>query len=116
MIVTTTIIGHLFRALRRSLSRVFLLFLISGLIAVVVTEIIDIVITGKLPNIYANGVALALGLAVGYTAALMTLVWEVFRDLILERRGAGKGFRQRAHLRTCARRENHRAGRAAHLA
>ena len=82
MIVTTTIIGHLFRALRRSDSRVFLLFLISGLIAVVVSEIIDIVITGALPNLYANGVALALGLAVGYTTGLMTLVWEVFRDLI----------------------------------
>ncbi|HEY7094191.1 MAG TPA: hypothetical protein VH393_13495 [Ktedonobacterales bacterium] len=92
MIVTTTIIGHLFRALRRSLSRVFLLFLITGLIAVVATEIIDIVITGKLPNIYANGVALALGLAVGYTAALMTLVWEVFRDLIASVEELGKNF------------------------
>ena len=92
MIVTTTIIGHLLRALRRSLSRVFLLFLISGLIAVIVAEIIDIVITGALPNIYANGVALALGLAVGYTAGLMTLVWEVFRDLIASVEELGKDF------------------------
>lgn len=82
MLIIFTIIGHLLRALRRSVSRVFLLFLVSGLIAVVVTEIVDIIITGALPNIYANGVALALGLAVGYTAALMTLLWEVFRDLI----------------------------------
>ena len=111
-----TIIGHLLRALRRSVSRVFLLFLVSGLIAVVVTEIIDIIITGALPNIYANGVALALGLAVGYTAALMTLVWEVFRDLIRDCRGSGKEFHQRAHRRPSARRKRHRAGRAAHLA
>jgi predicted PurR-regulated permease PerM len=82
MIITTTIVGHLLRALRRSLSRVFLLFLISGLIAVIISEIVDIVITGALPNIYANGVALALGIGVGYIAGLMTLVWEVFRDLI----------------------------------
>jgi hypothetical protein len=92
MIVTTTIFGHLFRALRRSVSRVFLLFLITGLIAVVVTEIIAIVITGKLPNLYANGVALALGLAVGYSAGLMTLVWEVFRDLISSVEEMGKDF------------------------
>jgi hypothetical protein len=92
MIVTTTIFGHLFRALRRSLSRVFLLFLITGLIAVVVTEIIAIVITGKLPNIEANGVALALGLSVGYTAGLMTLVWEVFRDMIASVEELGKDF------------------------
>jgi hypothetical protein len=92
MIVTTTIFGHLFRALRRSVSRVFLLFLITGLIAVVITEIIAIVITGKLPNLYANGVALALGLAVGYSAGLMTLVWEVFRDLISSVEEMGKDF------------------------
>ena len=92
MIITTTILGHLFHALRRSLSRVFLLFLISGLIAVIVAEIVDIVITGGLPNIYANGVALALGLAVGYTVGLMTLVWEVFHDLIAGLEEMAKDF------------------------
>src|SRR5262249_41821398 len=82
MIITTTIVGHLLKALRRSLSRVFLLFLISGLIAAIIAEIVAIVITGALPNLYANGVALALGIGVGYSAGLVTLVWEVFRDLI----------------------------------
>jgi glycerol-3-phosphate dehydrogenase len=92
MIVTTTVFGHLFKALRRSLSRVFLLFLVSGLIAVVAAEIIAIVITGALPNIYATSVALALGVAVGYSAALMTLIWEVFRDMIATVEEMGKDF------------------------
>jgi hypothetical protein len=92
MIIIFTIMGHLLHALRHSLSRVFLLFLVSGLIAVIIAEIVAIVITGALPNIYANGVALALGLAVGYTAALMTLVWEVFRDLIASVEDLGKNF------------------------
>jgi uncharacterized membrane protein len=92
MIITTTIVGHLFKALRRSLSRVFLWFLVTGLIAAVVTEIIAIIITGGLPNLYANGVALALGLAIGYAAGLMTLVWEVFHDLIETVEDLGRDF------------------------
>ncbi len=92
MIVTTTVVGHLLKALRRSLSRVFLLFLVSGLIVVVAAEIVAIVITGALPNIYATGVALALGVAVGYSAALMTLIWEVFRDMIASVEELGKDF------------------------
>jgi hypothetical protein len=92
MIITTTIVGHLLKALRRSLSRVFLLFLISGLIAGVIAEIVAIIITGALPNIYANGVALALGIGVGYIAGVMTLVWEVFRDLITSVEELGKDF------------------------
>ena len=91
MIVTTTIIGHLFRALRRSLSRVFLLFLITGLIAVVVTEIIDIVITGKLRTSCERRRAGARSGGGPYSGP-DDACREVFRDLIASVEELGKDF------------------------
>jgi hypothetical protein len=77
------IIWHMFRALRRSLARVGIWFLVTGLIAAVVVEIVAIIYTHELPSMPTNVLAAALFLAVGYSTAFTVLVGEIFRDLFI---------------------------------
>jgi len=81
--LTGGIIWHVFRALRRSLARVGLWFLVTGLIAAVVVEIVAIVATRQFPSMLTNLMAGALGLAIGYSAAFTVLVGEIFRGLFV---------------------------------
>jgi len=77
-------VWHLFRALRRSFGRIALLFLVAGLIAAIVVELVAIFEgNGDLPSAPTHLTALVLGLAVGYAVSATMFVVEIIRDLYL---------------------------------
>lgn len=80
--ITIGLLRHVWHALRRAFARMLLWFLVVGAIAVVVAELVGILATGgQLPTLLTHLTALALGLAVGYAAAMTVLVTEMFHDL-----------------------------------
>ncbi len=77
-------IWHLFRALRRSFGRIALLFLVTGLIAAIVVELVAIFESnGEFPSTPTHLTALVLGLAVAYACSATMFVFEIIRDLYL---------------------------------
>lgn len=75
-------IWHLLRTLRRSFGRVSLWFLVTGLIAAVMVELVAIFESGfQPPSGLTHLTALVLGVGVGYAAAATVFVFEVIRDL-----------------------------------
>lgn len=88
--VPAGILFHLWRALRRAFARICLWFGLTGLIAVIVTELAGILATGQLPGLPTHLAALALGLAVGYSAGMTVLAAEIFRSLLTLVRDVGR--------------------------
>lgn len=75
---------HLFRALQRSLGRIVLWFLVTGLIAAVVVELVGIYESdGQLPTALTHITAAVLGVVVGYAVSATLLIAEIIRDLFL---------------------------------
>src|SRR5690349_14809479 len=75
---------HLFRALRRSLGRIMLWFLVTGLIAAVIVELVGIYESGgQLPTTLTHITAAVLGVAVGYAMSATMLIAEIIRDLFI---------------------------------
>lgn len=77
---------HLLGALRRAIGRVFLWFFLTGIVAVIVVEIVAYVAgphaNGFHPGVLTNITAVVIGLALAYSAALTVLVGEVIRFII----------------------------------
>jgi hypothetical protein len=81
--VAAGIAFHLWRALKRAFARVALWFGLTGLIAAVITELAGIFSTGgQLPTLETHLVALALFLAVGWSAGMTVLAGEILRSLL----------------------------------
>lgn len=75
---------HLLRALKRSLARITLWFVVTGLIAAVIVELAGIYESGgKLPTDMTHIIAVILGLVVGYGVGATMLVVEIIRDLFV---------------------------------
>lgn len=73
---------HLFRALRRSFTRVLLWFLVTGLIAAIVVELVSIYESGgQLPSELTHITAALMGIAVGYAVSATIFIGEIIRDL-----------------------------------
>lgn len=73
---------HLFRALRRSFTRVMLWFLVTGLIAAVVVELIGIYESGgQFPSELTHITAALMGIVVGYAVSATMFIGEIIRDL-----------------------------------
>ena len=84
MMIAGGFIWHLFRALRRSFGRIALLFLVTGLIAAIVVELVAIFESGgQFPSTPTHLTALVLGLAVAYACSATMMVVEIIRDLYL---------------------------------
>lgn len=77
---------HLLGALRRAIWRVILWFFLTGVISVVVVEVVafaaDSQKTNYHPGVLTNIAAAVIGVALAYSAALTVLVGEVIRFII----------------------------------
>ncbi len=77
-------IWHLVRTLRRSFGRVGLWFLVTGLIAAVTVELVDIFETGfQAPTGLTHLIAVVIGIVVGYAASATVFIFEIIRDLVV---------------------------------
>jgi hypothetical protein len=89
-------IWHLFRALRRSFGRIALLFLVTGLIAAIVVELVAIFESGgQIPSAPTHLTALVLGFAVAYACSATMFVVEIIRDLYLTMEEIERDFREK---------------------
>src|SRR6185312_1841681 len=88
--LATGILFHLWGALRRAFARVALWFSLTGLIAIIITELAGIFATGQLPGLPTHLAALALGLAVGYAAGMTVLMGEIFHSLLVIVKDVGR--------------------------
>ncbi|HEX6540136.1 MAG TPA: hypothetical protein VF040_00135 [Ktedonobacterales bacterium] len=77
-----SVVGHLLGGLRRAIGRVFLWFLVFGLIGAGIVEVVALVETHSTPTTLTHIIAAAMGLVLGYAAGLTVLVSEVIRFLV----------------------------------
>jgi hypothetical protein len=92
--VAVGIVFHLWRALKRAFARVTLWFGLTGLISAITAELVGIFSTGQLPTLETHLVALALFLAVGWSAGMTVLAGEIVRSLLTIIKDVGQGLEQ----------------------
>jgi hypothetical protein len=96
MMIAGGFIWHIVRALRRSFGRIALLFLVTGLIAAIVVELVAIFESGgQFPSAPTHLIALVLGLAFAYACSATMLVVEIIRDLYLTVEEIERDFRDK---------------------
>ncbi|HEX6122046.1 MAG TPA: hypothetical protein VFY89_02745 [Ktedonobacterales bacterium] len=81
--VAAGIAFHLWQALKRAFTRVAFWFGLMGAISAILAELVGIFSAGgQLPTLENNLIALALGLAVGWSAGMTVLAGEILRSLL----------------------------------
>ena len=96
MMIAGGFIWHIVRALRRSFGRIALLFLVTGLIAAIVVELVAIFESGgQFPSAPTHLIAIVLGFAFAYACSATMLVVEIIRDLYLTVEEIERDFRDK---------------------